>query len=192
MSDAQSLQAGPAQALKRGRHFWTHGHVLSRGGKRVETETTIEVAHGERSVRITLHERLWAASPDPWDRDAISATIEARDPITQPGYASVLWSSDLRELRRYLRELGGQDERACSTCWMSLERTLSLTPIREQGALSLIVAVRDRDAGVVLQVTLAVEETGLPLVIAQIDAALRRYPPHMRADVSGKRAEGLG
>lgn len=147
----------------------------------MDMETTIEVARGEQSVRITLHERLWAASPDSWDRDAISATIEARDPTIQVACAGVLWSSELSGLRRYLRELGGRNERACSTCWISLERTLSLTAAREQGVLSLTVAVRDRDAGVVLQMTLAVEETGLPLVIAQIDAALRRYPSHTGA-----------
>jgi hypothetical protein len=122
---------------------------------------------------------MWRRSVDPWDQDAVSATVALQTEMVQAQCGMVLWGHELVALRRALDALLHHDARASPRQWVGLDGTLVLIlAVPDPHAVSLIAALQDSDAGVALRMELVATPAALLDVLAQIDAALDRYPLH--------------
>src|SRR5690242_2391227 len=156
----------------------TRGVEHIGGGVRMGEATHIDITAGARGVRITLHERMWTMSPDPWDQAAVSATVTLQDGTWQTQCDVVLWSHELVALRRSLDAVLHHGGSFTPREWVALDGTLVLVlGVPGRSKANLTVAVRDSDRGVAMQMEMTATRADLVLLRAQIDAALERYPP---------------
>lgn len=66
---------------------------------------TIRLAAASHSVQIALQGRPYPASADPWDRDAIHATVLVHAGTFRGALSTTVWSHELRALGRLLADL---------------------------------------------------------------------------------------
>jgi len=130
----------------------------------------------DNHVGIDVLARPNAASPSPWDHDWLTVRIRVAGGAFSGGYEATIRTHDLARFRGELADLHGRLSGtatfSCDENWLHLE-------VKGDGRGHIDVRCEARDDptfGACLQYTIAIDQTYLPKVLAELDEVLAHFP----------------
>lgn len=141
---------------------------------------TIRLEAASRHIRILLHHRPYPTAAQPWDRDAISATVQVQAGAFHGALATTVWSHELLNLGRLLLDLyehvGTPRHEEFRLLEVALRLTLDLSRI---GHLQVHVEAHELGDDPRLSFVIGADQTFLPIWHLSIMEALEYYPPQL-------------
>ncbi|HEX6507870.1 MAG TPA: hypothetical protein VF221_09585, partial [Chloroflexota bacterium] len=136
-------------------------------------------------LRVTLLRRPYADSSCPDDRDIFTCEIAIQVDAFSGTYSTAIWGRELVRLRDVLamlyQRVGQETEAAFTPLENAFELRFHLTPL---GHLTTVVAAHGTPGmGPDLHFSVEADQSYIPQWIAEVDAAIARFPPENQVDV---------
>jgi len=140
----------------------------------------IRLAANGRYVHIALHSRPYPTSSEPWDRDAITATVSVRAGAFYGEVATMVWSHELLFLARLLLQLYEQIGHSTHEEFCLMDGAVSLTfELSKIGHVRVQVQAHEMGVDAFLTFSIDADQTYLPIWRGEIMQALEQFPPEV-------------
>lgn len=146
----------------------------------MEEVPTIRLGAANRRVYIVLHHRPYPTATEPWDRDAIRATVRVHAGVFHGVLVTTVWSHELSHLGRLLLDVyehvGAPRHEEFHLLDVALRLTLDLN---RTGQLQVNVEAQEWADEPQLRFVIEADQTYLPIWHLSIMEALEHFPPQM-------------
>jgi len=137
----------------------------------------IRLAANGQYVHIALHSRPYPTSSDPWDRDAITATVSVRAGVFYGEVTTMVWSHELLFLGRLLLQLYEQTGHSTHEEFCLMHGAVSLAfELSEIGHVRVQVQAHKMGVDAFLTFSIDADQTYLPIWSSEIMQALEQFP----------------
>lgn len=140
---------------------------------------SIRLGAADDQVRIVLHHQPYPTAAEPWDRNAISATVQVQAGAFHGALATMVWSHELLALGHMLLHLYERVGTPSQEEFGLLDGALHLTfDLSWLGHLQVHVEAHEPGDDARLSFVMEADQTYLPIWHHGIMQALQHFPHH--------------